>query len=54
MIYASDTCLKTIIRNEAEKEAIAKIAQRRDEAYNKNVISRIGIVHRQAARSAVK
>ena len=54
VIYAGDARLKTIARNEAEEAAIAEIARKRDEAYNKKVMNKIGITHRQAARSATK
>ena len=54
MIYTGDARLKTIAQNEAEEAAIAEIAQKRNEAYNKKVMNKIGITYRQAARSATK
>jgi hypothetical protein len=44
-IYAGDARLKTIARNEAEEAAIAEITCKKDEAYNKKVLVRTGIVH---------
>lgn len=53
VIYASDARLKAITCNETEDAAVAEIAHKKDESYNKKCLYRTGIVHRQAAKWAV-
>lgn len=50
MIYAGDARLKAAARNKAEEAAIAEIARKKDEAFHKKCMNRVGITHRQAAR----
>jgi hypothetical protein len=54
VIYAGDACLKAAARNEAEEAAIAEIARKKDEAFQKKYTNRVGITYRQAARWGVK
>jgi hypothetical protein len=54
VIYASDARLKAAARNEAEEAAIAEIARKKDEAFQKKYMNRIGITHRQAAKWGIK